>query len=208
MNDIKYLSLYWGIETKNSKLEISTNNIRSNNNEIYFNAEITGETINLLIKEIDIVLSRLTEKQSSLLRDDTNQNKVILYIDSGGGSIKDCFKFIDYINILKKNNKLYLTTVCTGLVASAATLISLTGDIRYITPLSTYMIHELFSVTGGNYTHLTSRINHINNLHENIINLYLQFVPTLTKEKIIKLLQTETWLSAEECEELGFAKVL
>jgi ATP-dependent Clp protease protease subunit len=182
--------------------------IRYHNNEVFFYSTVNNDSINTLINTINSVLEKHTEKQKGLLTEENNSCKIILYIDSPGGIIKDCFKFIDYINILRKSNKIHLTTVCTGCVASAATLMALIGDIRYITELSTYMIHELSCASVGHYTHVASQMKYINKLHDNIVNLYIKYIPELSKDKISSLLLAETWLTAIECEELGIAKVI
>jgi ATP-dependent Clp protease protease subunit len=85
---------------------------------------------------------------------------------------------------------------------------ALVGDKRYITRHSVYMIHELFGQSIGTFTHLTSRIKHINMLHDNIVALYLKYVPSLDREKLLNLLQTETWFSAQECQDMGIADII
>jgi ATP-dependent Clp protease, protease subunit len=200
------ININWGISLDAEFAKEA--NVRSNNNEIYFTGGVSQSSIILLIKEFDTVLGNINKAQTTLLQSTQPIVEVILYIDSGGGVIKDCFKFIDYIDILKKNHGLHLTTVCNGLVASAATLMALTGDKRYITNHSTYMIHELFGHTVGTFTHLNSHIKHINIIHEHIMRLYLKYVPSLERDKLAQLLQNETWFSAKECAAMGFAEVI
>lgn len=205
------LNISWGGGSKSeptNSLKLDKSDVRHHNNEIFFYCGVNSDSINALINAVDSVIEGQMEKQKSLIKEDVANHKIVLYIDSYGGTIKDCFKFIDYINILKANHSIHLTTVCTGFVASAATLIALVGDTRYITKLTTYMLHELSCLSAGNYTHVASQMKYINNLHENIIGLYLKYVPDMTREEISKMLLTETWLTAHECEKLGFAKVL
>ena len=204
MKDLTNIS--WGVDMDAEFVKES--NVRSNNNEIYFTGGVSQSAIISLIKEFDTVLGNISKAQTTLLQSTQPAVEIILYIDSGGGVIKDCFKFIDYINILKKNHGLHLTTVCNGLIASAATLMALTGDKRYITTHSTYMIHELFGHAVGTFTHLNSHMKHINIIHEHIMQLYLKYVPNLERDKLAKLLQDETWFTAEECAAMGFAEVI
>lgn len=210
------MGMIWGEIISNSKQNTNASskydiNIYSNNNEIYFDCSICHDSIIKLIKEFDKVISAFNKTQSGMIKSNDETCYITLYIDSHGGSVPDVFKMIDYIYILKKQHKLHLTTIGHGIIASAATLLALIGDDRFITPLSTYMIHNLFAGTAytvDTYTHLISRIDNIDQTHNNIINIYTQSVPNMTKEKITNLLQTETWMSAQECEEFGFAKVL
>jgi len=205
--NVNYTNIAWGGDITDGNVREGV--VRSNNNEIFFNGGVTSVSINSLLTELDTVISKVTKAQTTLIQN-TNNNpvEIILYIDSPGGSVKDCFKFIDHIDILKKNHNLNLTTVCNGIAASAGTLMALVGDKRYITRHSVYMIHELFGQSIGTFTHLTSRIKHINMLHDNIVALYLKYVPSLDREKLLNLLQTETWFSAQECQDMGIADII
>jgi ATP-dependent protease ClpP protease subunit len=205
--NVNYTSIAWGGDIADGIIKDGI--VRSNNNEIFFSGGVTASSINSLLTELDAVISKVAKAQTTLIQNTNNSLvEVILYIDSPGGSVKDCFKFVDHIDILKKNHNLHLTTVCNGITASAGTLMALVGDKRYITRHSIYMIHELFGHSIGTFTHITSRIKHINMLHDNIVELYVKYVPGLDREHLLKLLQTEGWFSAIECQNMGFAEII
>jgi ATP-dependent protease ClpP protease subunit len=182
--------------------------VDSLNSEIYFNGAVTEESIICLIGEFTKVLDKPAQSSASIVAGEGAPAHVTLYLDSGGGAVKDAFKFIDFVTALKQTRRLHLTTVCLGIVASAATLMALMGDVRYITPNAIFMIHELSCGVGGTFTHISSRMKFVSMVHERILSIYLECVVGLAREELEKLLSTETWFSATECAARGFAEVL
>lgn len=172
--------------------------------EIYFTGTISSESINRLIKQINTKITNhvSTEVYGSVLQCDIG---ITLFLDSGGGSVFDAFKFIDYISIIRKQNRIkYFNTVITGTAFSAATLIAVIGDTRYITPMAYTMIHELSAASGfREFTKLRSHFNMIQTVHNNIVAIYTTYT-SKTKEEIENLLATETWYEAKAYLENGF----
>lgn len=183
--------------------------VKSFNNEIYFTSEVDVGSIDSLIKELLTVIQRLNQTQSAVFTCASGQRKrIILFIDSPGGTLKDCFKFVDFIEAIKKVHNIVFVTVCTGIVASAATLIALTGDERYVTGNVTCMIHELFGGTMGTYTQLSAGMKHVSIYHKKLINLYLKYNSKLDEAAIVDLLKKETWFDAQEYVDNGFAQAI
>ena len=182
-------------------------NIRTVNNEIFFTAEIDANSIEQLIKAFNnVIKNHATMFNSQSMRE--RELLITLFIDSPGGTVKDCFKFIDFINTMRRIHHVHLVTVCTGLVASAGTLIALMGNERYVTRLAICMIHELFGGNIGTYTHMTSGMRHLEMIHQRISAIYLQNNPKLTPEVLKTLLNNETWFSAEDWVDKGFADAI
>ena len=203
-------NLKWIGTNATSCANTGTDYIYSINNEIYFNSDINELAINKLIKELNNVKNSIIDKNKQLLHSSNESNKIqiILYIDSPGGFLKDCFKFMDFIRIFKKNFNVHLTTIAMGMIASAATIIALSGDTKYITENCTCMIHELYAGQSGKYTQLLSKMKHIGMYHTKIVKLYLDNNKKIGEEKLLDLLKTETWFTAEEYIEHGFADKL
>jgi ATP-dependent protease ClpP protease subunit len=182
--------------------------VRSCGNDIYYCSEVCTESIDALMTELlNAVNAGDSSTSSSLLpakAADRLPHRVTLYIDSPGGIIKDCFKFIDFVNVLRGDGRLHLTTVIVGMAASAATLMACIGDVRYISPLASAMVHELFSSNYGTFTQITSGITRLTNMHESIIGIYLQHNQKIMREKLVDMLMRETWFTAEEYVEAGF----
>lgn len=66
---------------------------------------------------------------------------IIIYINSGGGTVSDAYALIDAM-ILSKTP---VITVGLGVIYSAASMIFIAGHKRYCLPHATYMIHDGFS---------------------------------------------------------------
>lgn len=175
------------------------------NNEVYFTASITPKSICKLINEVNTIIQQNKTNNSSMMSNSNNIININIYIDSPGGSLVPTFKFIDYITIIKRVHNVSITTIGIGMIASAATLIFAAGDKRQLTSNTTCMIHELFSGNSGRYTELISGIKYIKDLHTKIINIYKKSNPNISEEQLNNYLKSESWFTANEYLELGFA---
>ena len=207
MNTANFIDLKWSVPVSDKAYSfgISSDRIKSINNEIYFTADVDGYSIEQLIREFHIVIQNLNKTNTNGLNVNKDKKKIILYIDSPGGTLKDCFKFVDFIDIIKRVHNVHLVTVCTGMVASAATIMAIVGDERYVTENVTCMIHELFGGTIGTYTQLSSGMKRLSIYHDKLINIYLSHNKNISRNKIIDLLKNETWFTSKEYIENGFA---
>lgn len=180
--------------------------IRTCNNEVTFNGQINAKNITNLIKVFDDCIIEIKKTNTASMSSKSDSINIILYIDSYGGTLKDCYKFIDYINIIKRLHKVKLTTVGMGVIASAATLIHSVGDERLITANTEIMIHELYTGMQGKYTECLSYIKSITDTHEKLIKIYLDTnKKNISRETLEILLRKESWFTADEYIELGFA---
>lgn len=169
--------------------------------EIYFTEEINTETINIIIKKITEIIYRHKKQYNK------NKKLNITYIvDSPGGCVHSILKFVDFIDTIRQRNKnITFTSIITGLVASAGTIMCIIADKRLITKNANTMIHELSTGSRGKYTQLMSYANSLTQMHNTLVRIYLSKV-NITKEKLEDLLNRETWFSAEEYLELGFVE--
>ena len=183
------------------------------NNEIWFNYRICDESINKVIK---LIYEVIHDEKYSAFRD-TNDKKleIVLHVDSPGGCVKSVFKFVDFIQLIKKRN-IRLRTIINGCAASAATIMAIVGDEREITAHSYAMIHELSSAVHGKYTQIKSYTKCLDFLHNKIIDIYHKYVrnnnennknennKNENKQKIDEMLNRETWMDAHEYLAQGF----
>lgn len=94
--------------------------------------------------EIDDACAQSIQMQLEYLSQQGHSD-IIVYINSPGGSVTAALAIIDAMRRSKKD----IITVCTGIAASAAAVITACGTRRYITPLAEMMIHQpLGSATG------------------------------------------------------------
>lgn len=190
--DLKFI---WG----NAGIENIEKKIFSIGTEIYFNSYITDDSINALIKEFNNVISSQKKFEMRLYTGDEEiPINITLFITSYGGHLDATFRFVDYINNLKKTGRLNeLTTVMTGHCASASTIIAQLGDYRYMTHYCIVLIHELSSSNFGNYTKMDSYMKMLRKLHRDIVNIFVS-KSNLTEEEIRTLFLKETWLSSNQ----------
>ena len=172
--------LYWGtrkiktIDVNNGKkriMEVDDELIYSVGTEVHFTAEINADTIETVIKEITKVIN--DKKDGYHNKDD--KLTITYIVDSPGGSVTSILKFVDFIRMVKeKYEYIEFVSIATGLVASAGTIMCIVADKRYITKNAHAMIHELSSGNMGKYTHLMSYAEFITQLHDKLLDIYLE----------------------------------
>ena len=140
------------------------------------------------------------------VRNQIEQNKadseLIVHIISPGG---DMFEGEAIYNSLKNSGK-KITTHVEGTCASIATLIAAAGDNIIMNKTARFMIHNP-KITGmqsaadsRDLRHVADQLDQIKTL---LINVY-QTKTGLAKEKLWELYDNETWLTADQAEQMGF----
>lgn len=121
-------------------------------------------------------------------------------INSPGG---DVFAGLAIYNALKQSGKEIVVKVM-GVAASAASLIMMAGDKR-IMPKNTFtMVHNPWSFAMGNADELRETADTLDKIGSSLQATYVNATGQ-TPEKIAELLGKDTWLTADESLELGFA---
>ena len=161
-------------------------------NNIYFNDDITMETMNKLTKEIRSLQNRLI---SMGLKLGIEPPVIKLHITSYGGSIHAAFMAINCI----QTSKVPVHTIVDGYAASAGTLISVVGAKRFMYKQSNMLIHELRSATSWNkMSELEDEIENMKKIMEQIKNIYAEHTK-LSRHDLNKLLKKDKDWNAEEC---------
>lgn len=131
---------------------------------------------------------------------DMDKSKVTVYINSYGG---DAVEGVAIRNFLKDTfNK--IDVIIDGIAASAASVIAICGDTLIMPTGTTYMIHNPWTIAFGNRQDLLKEISALGSLEQSYRNIYMERF-TGTEDELIELMEDESWLTAEEAEELGFA---
>jgi ATP-dependent protease ClpP protease subunit len=188
-------------------------------NEIHFNAPVDGETISRIKKLISIIIDNNKDK---LVKFDVNgsvqagrendPSVVITYIvNSEGGSVHDVLDFVDYINFLRCTfANIRFTSIITGMVASAGTIMCVIADKRQMTRFAFAMIHELSTgVARTNYTRIMTHAEFIQNVHNVLMTIYLESrgITNDNHDKVKELedlLIKETWMDPQQYKNYGF----
>ncbi len=127
-------------------------------------------------------------------------SEINVHINSLGGST---FQGLAIYNLLKQH-KATINTYIDGIAASSASIIAMAGDRIYIPKTSLIMIHNCWTYAIGNAKELRKTAEDMDKIAEAYKAAYLSKIK-ITEEELNKLLDEETYLTADECIEKGFA---
>lgn len=130
---------------------------------------------------------------------DLKGQDITVHINSSGG---DVFQGQAIYTALK-NYTGKVTVKIEGLAASMATVIALAADKIEMTSNSLFMIHSPMSNVFGNKSQMRRQINALEKVESTMLNVYTKRTK-LSEDKVSLMMETETWLSADEALELGF----
>jgi ATP-dependent protease ClpP protease subunit len=132
-----------------------------------------------------------------------SSDSIALHIWSPGG---DVFEGEAIYNLLKNSGK-PITTYVEGTCASIGTLIAAAGDKVIMNTTSRWMIHNP-KVSGLTTSADARDLRHIANQLDKIKTLLIDVWDkrtTIGKERLWELYDNETWLTADEAKQMGFA---
>ncbi len=121
-------------------------------------------------------------------------------INSPGG---DLFAANTIYNILK-NHKAKVTCYVDGMAASAATIILMAGDDIVMPRNAALMIHNPSTMAWGDARDLRKVADMLDTARETMLATYVSRTG-MDRAKIISMLNSETWLTAKDAVEMGFA---
>lgn len=129
-------------------------------------------------------------------------SNINIYVNSCGGSV---FEGTAIYNQLKRHSA-YKTVYVDGFACSIASVIAMAGD-KVIMPRNTMMmIHNAWTYTSGNATQLRKAADDLETLYAGNRQAYLQKANGKIDDKqLAKMMDAETWLTAEDCIKYGFA---
>lgn len=128
------------------------------------------------------------------------QEPIEVHINSGGGSV---FAGSEIYTTLKDYPG-EVTVKVVGLAASAASFIACAGDRVLISPTAQIMIHNASMWQGGDYRDMDHASTMLKNTNESIAKAY-QMKSGRPYEELLKLMDDETWMTAEQAVEWGLA---
>ena len=158
--------------------------IHIEDNNLYFQGEITPESCFYLQQNL-IKLQKVE-----------NENKFInFYIQSVGGSLLPTFSVIDTMRL----SRIPINTFVNGYVASAGSLLSVSGHKRYITKNSMMLVHSLRTSIGEvNYQQLEDHYYNSESMMNIIKNIYKE-KSNIDEQHLDFLLSHDYWLNSTEC---------
>ena len=190
LNDTRYLK---NIDYNNADSGniVPSGFIQVNNNNIYFYSPINIEScFNLKT----ILLGLDNELQEFKIKYNIEPPPINLHIQSGGGELMPTLYIIDLIKSLKTPLHSYVD----GYAASAATLISVVADKRFMTNNSLILIHQLSGGQNGKMAEMEDEMTNLNTLMTIIRDVYLENTK-LNDVVLNRLLLKDIWLTSDIC---------
>lgn len=130
-------------------------------------------------------------------------DSINVHINSYGGDVSEGLAIYNTL----KNSKSKVTTICDGFACSAASVIFMAGDERIVNEASLLMIHNPWTYACGNAEEFRKQAEDLDKIAQASINAYVSKV-NITESEVKQLLSNETWLTAQECLEMGFATAI
>lgn len=129
-----------------------------------------------------------------------NVDTIRVHINSYGGEVAEGLAIY---NVLK-NHPAKVVTCCDGFACSAASVIFMAGEERIMNEASLLMIHNAWSYACGNAEELRKQAEDLDKITGASINAYMSGV-NISREEVVALMDDETWLTADEAVNYGFA---
>lgn len=172
--------------------------VESVDNKIYFYSDIETDKILILIKIIRDKENEMLVKQRTWELE--SPPAIHLHIQSNGGSVYSGLAAFDVI----KNVKVPLYTYVDGMAASAATLLSIAGDKRFIYKNSFMMIHQITGYYWGDMSYQESKdqIKNLDMITNAVKKLYVENTK-ITNQQINKHLTNNIYFTAKDALKYG-----
>ena len=140
-----------------------------------------------------------------MFKDELNSGDgdITVWINSPGG---DCVAAAQIYNMLMEYPG-NVTVKIDGIAASAASVIAMAGTRVMMSPVSMLMIHNPMTMAFGNTAEMQKAIDMLGEVKESIINAY-EIKTGMSRAKLSRLMDAETWMNANKAVELGFADAI
>ena len=168
--------------------------VQDNEADIY----IYGDIVSWPWLESDVTSYNLAKEIEGLEVDQIN-----VYINSYGGEVAEGLAIYNAL----RRHKAKIKTVCDGFACSAASVVFMAGDERVMSNASLLMIHNAWVLTWGDMHHLRKEADDIEIINAATIQAYMNHV-TISEDELKAMLDAETWISAADAVEMGFATTI
>jgi len=128
-----------------------------------------------------------------------NVKNITLRINSPGGSV---FEGLVVYNLLRAHQAA-VTVYIDGIAASIASVIAMSGDKIIMPDNALLMIHDPFAMVMGTADDMRKMAEALDKIKDSIKSAYKRTM--MTDDELTAMMTEETWLSASEAVEKGFA---
>lgn len=135
---------------------------------------------------------------------DDGESPVTIAINSPGGDVFDGFALNGWAQRLGKR----CTARIDGMAASAASVIAVGAHHVVIGQSAMMMIHNPWTVAYGGAEDLRKTADMMDKARDGILAAYRRKAPSIEDAELLRMLDDETWLTAEEAVALGLADVI
>lgn len=132
------------------------------------------------------------------LTDENEELKVI--INSPGGDVQAGQEIYSILKDIKNP----VTINVQSMAASAASMIAMAGDTVKMSPVALLMIHNASTCTSGDYRDMQHTADVLQTVNTAIMQAYIAKTGK-TEDELREMMDKETWLTANQCLEAGFA---
>ena len=130
--------------------------------------------------------------------DAVESNEIELHINSYGGSVFASIAIKSYLEGLGKNITVYVDAIA----ASGGSIIAMAGNTIKMNPSAMLMIHRAWSVAMGNCSDFLKQAETLEKIDQSVLEAYVSKFKG-DKAELSKMVNDETWLTADEAFELG-----
>ena len=194
------LTVHEALRESDSHASQDSNVVEFLNNRIYFYSGVTRPKILKLNKGIHSLNLNMLSKSVPL---GYEPPPIKLHINSYGGSVFAGLSAVDYV----KNSKIPVHSVIDGCAASAATLISVVAERRFMHKNACMLVHQLSGLLWGKFQEMQDDMQNSEMLMKKIKNIYNEHTK-IPKREMDKILKHDIWWEAEKCLEYGLVDEL
>jgi len=138
---------------------------------------------------------------------EANGNDLVIRLNSPGGDAPEGVAIYNRLMDYKREHNAKIKVNVDGWACSAASLIPLAADERVMGLGAMMMIHEASTVVWGGKTLMRKEAGILEKLEDGIIDIYMTKA-NKTREEIRKMVDDETWFSAQDAVDIGFATAI
>lgn len=125
---------------------------------------------------------------------------ITVRLNSPGG---DAFDGITIYNRLK-DHEAKVKIIVDGWACSAASIIAMAADELIMNTGAMMMVHEAWTIVAGSKTDMQNTVNMMTKLDDSLLDIYMTKAKC-TRDEMKQFVESETWFTASEAIELGFA---
>ncbi|CAJ0690632.1 head maturation protease, ClpP-related [Ralstonia wenshanensis] len=153
---------------------------------IYDDIGFWGTTAKAFVNELDAVAK--------------DADEILVAVNSGGGDVFDGFAI--YNALRRYSGK--VTARVDGIAASAASLVVMAGDTIVMPENAMMMIHNAWTIAAGDAAQMRKTAELLDKTRDGIVAAYRNKCG-LTDDEIVAMMDAETWMTAGEAKDRGFA---